>query len=155
MIEQRRQTRKLRGFTLIEVLVSVVIFSVGLLGLAGLQATGLKLNQSSMLRSHATLLAYDVLDSMRANKGAIADYALEFDDAAYGAPANQAERDINNWLNGPGGQSGLIGLLPQGDGSIVIVIDAITGRVRATITVRWDDSRGAEDLKTLTLVSDI
>jgi type IV pilus assembly protein PilV len=131
------------GFTLIEVLVAVVIFAVGLLGLAGLQATGLKLNHSSMLRSQATLLGYDVLDAMRANRDTSAAYAIDMDDGRYSDPAAQAQRDVNSWL------SSLETLLPEGDGSI-----ALAGG-RATITVQWDDSRGKNDMKTLTLVSDI
>lgn len=55
------------GFTLIEVLVTVVVVSIGLLGLAGLQINGLRANMSSEARSKATLLASDILERMRAN----------------------------------------------------------------------------------------
>lgn len=55
------------GFTLIEVLIALVVLSIGLLGLAGLQSTGLRFNQSAAMRSQATQLAYDMADRMRAN----------------------------------------------------------------------------------------
>lgn len=55
------------GTTLIEVLVALVVLSVGLLGLAGLQLNALKLNQTAMQRSEATLFAYSILDQMRAD----------------------------------------------------------------------------------------
>ncbi len=55
------------GFTLIEILVTIVIVSVGLLGLAGLQINGLRANMSSETRSKATLLAGDIVERMRAN----------------------------------------------------------------------------------------
>ena len=60
-----------RGFTMIEVLVSVLIMAVGLLGLAGLQATGLRANLNTYMRSQAALLAYDMADRMRANKAGV------------------------------------------------------------------------------------
>lgn len=60
------------GFTLLEVLISVLILSVGLLGIAGLQVTSLKNNHSSYQRTQATLLGYDVVDRMRANMNAVA-----------------------------------------------------------------------------------
>ena len=56
-----------RGFTLLEVLITVVIFSVGLLGIAGLQMTGMKHTHNSHLRSVATTQAIDMADRMRAN----------------------------------------------------------------------------------------
>jgi type IV pilus assembly protein PilV len=65
--------RRSRGFTMIELLVSVLVLAIGLLGLAGLQAAGLKSNYSAHLRSQATLLAYDLADRMRANPVALAD----------------------------------------------------------------------------------
>src|SRR3990172_9167298 len=55
------------GFTLMEVLVAVVVLSIGLLGLANLQTVGMKSNNSAYLRTQATLLAYDIADRMRAN----------------------------------------------------------------------------------------
>ncbi len=60
---RNRQT----GLTLVEVLVSVVILSIGLVGVAGLQAMSLKNNQSAFMRSQATALAYDIADRMRSN----------------------------------------------------------------------------------------
>ena len=56
-----------QGFTLVEVLVSLVILAVGLLGLAMLQTTGLRNNTNSYSRTQATYLAYDLVDRMRAN----------------------------------------------------------------------------------------
>jgi len=56
-----------KGFTLIEVLVTIVVVSIGLLGLAGLQISGLRANVSSEARSKATLLASDIIERMRAN----------------------------------------------------------------------------------------
>lgn len=58
------------GFTLLEVLISVIILSIGLLGLAGLQGMGLKLTNDSMNRTVAALLANDMIDRMRANVAA-------------------------------------------------------------------------------------
>ncbi len=55
------------GFTLIEVMIAVLVLSIGLLGLAGLQVAALQNNQSAFMRSQATALAYDLADRMRSN----------------------------------------------------------------------------------------
>lgn len=57
------------GFTLIEVLVSVIILSIGILGILNLQSRALLDNQDAYLRSQAILLAYDLSDRIRANPG--------------------------------------------------------------------------------------
>ena len=55
------------GFTLIEVLVAVVIFSIGLLGIAGLQIAGLRYASGSQHRAAATMQAQNMTDRMYAN----------------------------------------------------------------------------------------
>ena len=55
------------GFTLIEILITVVVVSIGLLGLAGLQINGLRANMGSEARSIATLKANDIAERIRAN----------------------------------------------------------------------------------------
>jgi len=56
-----------QGFTLIEVLITVVVLSIGLLGLASLQAASLQSNNNSIARSQAAILASDMADRVRAN----------------------------------------------------------------------------------------
>lgn len=56
-----------RAFTLLEVLVALLVLSIGLLGLASLQVFGLKFGHQSYERTQATLLIYDLADRMRAN----------------------------------------------------------------------------------------
>lgn len=61
-----------RGVSLLEVLIAVVVLAVGLLGIARLQTQTLKLNHSAAQRSHAVMLAYSIMDAMRANRAAAA-----------------------------------------------------------------------------------
>ncbi|MBA2491385.1 MAG: type IV pilus modification protein PilV [Gammaproteobacteria bacterium] len=66
-IARRMQSK---GFTLIEVLVALAIVSIGLLAIAALQATGLRVNHGAYLRTQASYVAYDIADRMRANLAA-------------------------------------------------------------------------------------
>ncbi|MBL8296852.1 MAG: type IV pilus modification protein PilV [Rhodanobacteraceae bacterium] len=63
--------RKNRGFSLLEVLVAVLIFSVGLMGMAGLLMVSVRTNHSSYLRSQAGFLAQSMADRMRVNMPAL------------------------------------------------------------------------------------
>ncbi|MEL0082879.1 MAG: type IV pilus modification protein PilV [Gammaproteobacteria bacterium] len=74
-----RHHRPADGFTLIEVLVTLLILSVGLLGLAGMIGQSLKFNQGGYTRSQATFLAYEIIDAMRADASNATDYAVAYD----------------------------------------------------------------------------
>ncbi|MDQ3202970.1 MAG: type IV pilus modification protein PilV, partial [Pseudomonadota bacterium] len=58
------------GTTLIEVLVALLILTVGLLGAAAFQLNALKYTDSSRMTSQASFIAYDMMDRIRANSGA-------------------------------------------------------------------------------------
>jgi len=143
--------RKLRkGFTLIEVLISMAILAVGLLGLAALQVQGLKNNLSAYQRSQATQLAYDMADRMRANvvdaENAVGMYATKAT-TVIKAKANTAQatcknttgctvedmakNDIYEW------NLKVSNILPSGEGTIIFADPVYT------ITVSWDDDRDA------------
>nr|WP_280192407.1 type IV pilus modification protein PilV [Delftia sp. PS-11] len=70
MTRQRRRAPVLRprGFTLIEVLVAIVVFSFGLLGMVGLQATAMQANREARMQNQATALARELAEMMRGNK---------------------------------------------------------------------------------------
>ena len=60
-------TSRHRGFTLLEVLIAMLIFSIGLLGMAGLLIVSVKANHSAYLRTQASFLAQSMADRMRGN----------------------------------------------------------------------------------------
>ncbi len=117
------------GVSLLEVLVAIVILSLGLLGITGLQVTGLKNSHSAYLRGQAAQYAYDMIDRMRVNKKA----AVE--DGSYNLAMNAsaptcgtlATCDQAEWLAQVGG-------LPGGDGAIGVV------NGKATVTVQWSEA---------------
>lgn len=74
---QVRTPRRSRGTSLLEVLVTVVIFSIGLLGIAGLQVQSKRSNFEAVQRSTASLLAHDMVERMRTNSGALAAYVQQ------------------------------------------------------------------------------
>ena len=63
--------RACRGFTLIEILIALVIFSIGLLGLAGMQMRGSEGTNMAYFRSQATMLANDMAERMHANRAGV------------------------------------------------------------------------------------
>jgi type IV pilus assembly protein PilV len=66
-----------RGLTLIEVLITLFIFAIGLLGIAGMQAIAKKANFEAVQRTTATFLAYDIIERMRANSDTLDEYLVE------------------------------------------------------------------------------
>jgi type IV pilus assembly protein PilV len=63
-----QRSGKSRGFSLVEVLVSVVVLSFGLLGMVGMQASALKANREARLQSAGVILARELAEMMRGNK---------------------------------------------------------------------------------------
>ncbi len=57
-----------RGFTLVEVLVSIMVLSFGMLGLVGMQAFALQSNREARLQAQAAMLARELAEMMRGNK---------------------------------------------------------------------------------------
>ena len=137
-----------RGFTLIEVLVSLVILGLGLMGIAKLMLFSSHANDSAYLRSQATNLAYQILDDMRANNASLVSYSTAFADppspaaSCVGATAcsNSALAlfDVYQWKLRLDSSSTLPGALPQGQGQIVTT--AVGTQTQVTIIVRWNDS---------------
>ena len=72
--EVHNAPRRESGFSLIEVLVSTVVFSIGVLGVAGLGAVSKRATFESVQRGQASELAYALLEEMRANKAGMAVY---------------------------------------------------------------------------------
>lgn len=131
-----------RGFTLVEVLVALVVLSVGLLGMAKMVMVSSHSNDSAYLRSQAVALGYQALDSMRANLPAstTAGYSTALG-AMPGPPASCfaaacanaaiAAWDVYSW------KQALAASLPAGTGSITT---SGTFPMTATVIVQWDDS---------------
>lgn len=156
------------GFTLIEVLVAVLVLSVGLLGLAGLQATSLKSNHSAYLRTQAVLLTYDLIDRMRANRNLAVSanaYLTEFDEAPEDVTVceggttcttamQMALYDINQWKCMLGGWNSnsfcttqnIKGALPGGVGNVTRDPNNVF-----TIQVRYNEREGALNADTTTV----
>ena len=75
-----------RGFNLIEVLVTIVVLAIGILGLAGLQARSLKNSHASFYRTIATQQAYDIADRIASNLAGVA--AGRYDNLTATLPTN-------------------------------------------------------------------
>lgn len=139
------------GFTLLEVMVAIVVLSLGLLGLAGLQAASLRNNQTAYYRGIATQQAYDMADRIRANLAGVrvGNYSnlatgLPAGNpdcfAAVCTPANIAIADHRQW------NTVNAALLPGGGGTVVCEdgaagagCTAATGNWVFNITVSWNE----------------
>jgi type IV pilus assembly protein PilV len=123
-----------KGTSLIEVLVTVVIVSFGLLGVAGVMSNALKANHGSYGRTQASILSADIVDRMRANRMQAQSSTLPYQLEMSANPTTDgtfAKEDLIAWRNA------LAAALPAGTGSVNV--DAATNKVR--VVIRWDESR--------------
>jgi len=126
-----------RGFSLIEVLIALVIMSVGMLGIAGLYMHSMQAGRTSIFRHQAVTLAGDVADRIRANPQGQANYmtaGANFNCVGGGidcSPAEMAQNDVLLW------DQQAAGSLPNGAVNIVFV-DGSPDTYQ--ITVSWDEA---------------
>ena len=142
----RPERRYQRGVGLIEVLVSVAVVSIGLLGVAALQTAALRSNQSSNERVNGVIAAYSILEAMRANRtvAAAGNYNLAFNETP-GNGSSVAEKDLRWW------RDQLAAGLNGGTGAV----DCASAAPVCIVTVRWNDSRveGGSSAETLVIRS--
>jgi type IV pilus assembly protein PilV len=139
------------GFTLIEVLVAVVVVSLGMLGVAGTLLTATRSSTSNYLKQQAVQYAYDIVDRMRANDAIAIHTAAGANPyvVALGSPTaaptpnceaavcnatQMGAFDVWEW------QTLLQKNLPSGEGSVAVA--AGTGSLATTtvtVTVQWSD----------------
>jgi len=128
--------RHQHGIGMIEVLIAVLVVSIGFLGMAALQARALSTNNSAMARSMATIASYSILDAMRADiiNAKNGGYNTTF--TANNCPdgsGSLAASQLNAWCSQLGQALG--------------AIDSTTGTINCsavgncTITIQFDDSR--------------
>ena len=161
-----RQRRRIAGFGMLEVMVTLILLSVGLMGIARLQLISLRSVSASTVRGQAVLLAYDLADRMRANRPAVVDLngvaVGNYDSAdvtTYQAPADNgctedggapsdctvaemAAHDLQEW------NDAIVALLPGGTGTVCVDDvgaagdcdgNLTNGAAVYTITVTWTD----------------
>jgi type IV pilus assembly protein PilV len=125
---RERSQHAQEGMTLIEVLVALVILTVGLLGAAAIQLNALKYTDSSRMTSQASFIAYDIMDRIRANSGA--DYTVT--PPTSGNLSVARDQDLYDFTTN----------IVNFGGATATGTIALNQRVY-TITITWDDSRAA------------
>lgn len=144
----RRRLQK--GAGLLEVMISVLIMGIGLLGIAAMQATALRNGQSSLERTQAVIQSYGILDLMRANRtNAIAGYyntsgvqcTTSAADGSQPVGQQVAQDELNSWLASLKRSMGVVD--DETTCAQVSCINNSIGGGTCSVTIQWDDSRGS------------
>ena len=142
---KNHQTNK--GYLLVEAMVALAIFSIGMLGLTAAQLSASKNNLSSLIKTETAINTADIVDMMRSNLPGVAagDYDGDYDVASHisnsiitQANENQADEDIGIWLSSLSEVAR--GMTPEAS---ITCVGAIG--LDCTIEVMWDDSRAASE----------
>ncbi|MBT8098824.1 MAG: type IV pilus modification protein PilV [Gammaproteobacteria bacterium] len=137
------KARLQRGFSLVEVLIALIIMSVGMLGIASLYVQSMQAGRTSLFRHNAVTLAGDVADRIRANPTAVGAYELAGQDFSCTdgtttcSNTQMAAHDVLLW--GQQAQD----TLPNGN--VTVVVNQIPNPPVYTITVAWDEPGQAQN----------
>jgi type IV pilus assembly protein PilV len=130
MLVTKIKLKSQSGASIIEVLITMIIVSIGLLGQAALVSQSFKASNTALLRSQATLLAYDMLERMRLNRtqALAGSYSINFTSSPPSGNSIQAI-ELRTWL------ASVAGLLPNGKAQI-----GVSGTGSVTITIQWSEA---------------
>lgn len=139
--EYKRRIEPLQsGFTLLEVMTALLVLSIGLLGLAALQTSGLRTAQQADMRTRAVQAASDMVERMRANPAGTAAGQYEITRQRlprHSAATGMALTDLTDWRAG-------LARLPDGQGAIARCSTGCSGstdQAAYAVTVWWNESR--------------
>lgn len=143
MIDRHSNRLPQSGFSLVEVLIALVIMSIGMLGIAGLYVQSLQAGRTSMFRHHAVTLAGDIADRIRANPRAAAAYDHLANDAGVDnncvtggidcTVGEMAANDIFLW------QAQADDTLPGGDVAVTFAVAVGLNPPTYQITISWTE----------------
>lgn len=125
------------GFSLLEILVTMIIIAVGLMGFASMMVQSMKANRTAMQRSLATFYTYNIIDCMRVNRqAAIAgNYNRDYSTSTPQASTSDiAEGDLNLWL------TSLSDALPSGEAQITVLNNIVTVRIKWSGNLTSDEN---------------
>ena len=141
-----------RGFTMVEVMITVFVVAIGLLSAAALQATAKKAAIDAIQRSTASTLAVDILERMRANREVLASYAVSgltttptaqtCDDTTPCTREQLAVHDLHRWWQSLEGANEQVvdGTVKSSGGGLRSPVGCITrtaGTCRVTVAIAW------------------
>ncbi len=140
------------GFSIVEVLVALVLLTVGLLGIAALYLDSLQAGRTAIYRTQAVNLASDFADRVRSNRTAIVAYDVAFGvtmlqvDACFTTvgcqPAELASSDIKRWKDAIALQ------LPNGDAQVVVTAPIGAGEpANYLVTIQWSEVGEAQPVQ--------
>jgi type IV pilus assembly protein PilV len=142
----RPTIKSIAGFSMIEVLITIVILMFGLLALAGLQGRAVTAQMESYQRSQALILLKDMADRISANRKNAASYVtaeVGTGAACPAAGATTASKDLNEWCNSLLGAAEVqgasnIGAMIGARGCITQVVAPATGVAsQYLVAVAW------------------
>lgn len=126
----------MRGFVLLEALIGMLIFAIGVLGLVGLQSTAIKTATEAKGRSEAAFLANQLIARMWTDRSSLASYALNATATPCSSGSNtSAHPPVANWLGYVQGDAVDPGLLPGAAGLRQAIVLGANNEV--TVTLCW------------------
>jgi type IV pilus assembly protein PilV len=135
------------GFSLFEILVAMIVIAIGVLGIAGLQASALRYSKASEMRYTAVQLTNELIERLRSNHagaingdftslGALAATTCNRQTAPPAPGTSPPSDQIKTWRNA------VACSLPSGVGQAVITpATAEAGLANIVVTIQWDESR--------------
>ena len=129
-----------QGFSLLEVLVTLVLVAMGLLGVAGMQIAAIRLADAADVRSKGAIFIDGIAERIRTNPNNAAAYAVSLTGSV---SSGVAAADVTAW------KASIAQALPNGQGSIAVTQDGRCPLVTAsssacnlvTIIVQWSEIR--------------
>ncbi len=129
-----------RGFSLLEVLVTLLLVAIGLLGVAGMQIAAIRLADGADVRSKGSTFIDGIAERIQTNPNNAAAYAVSLTGSV---SSGAAAADVTAW------KASIAQALPNGQGSITVTPDgscpAVTASSRScnlvTIVVQWSEIR--------------